>query len=137
DVAPAAYGVVSNVVEVDERVVFLDVWIAVADEAVRWHRLLVRPPRLARGLEVVSDVACRNPAGRAVRSDPVRAATGEGQIVGKARMRNAVVVRGEGPRSQQAVRVRSGRAADDLVVSVVLHHDHEDVIQRGYGRGLH
>src|SRR6266550_959363 len=36
----------------------------------------------------------------------------------------------------ETVDVGRARVADDLAVRVVLHHDHEDVIERGHARGL-
>src|SRR6266550_7909869 len=100
---PAAARVGADVVEVDEWVVFLSVWIAVADEARRWHRLHVGLPRAAARLEVVSDVGCGDPACGAVRRDAIRAAACEREVVRKAGMRYGEVVGGQPVGRQAAV----------------------------------
>src|SRR5207253_1779988 len=55
DVALAAARIVTDVVEVNERIVLLGIWIAVADEACRRHRLLVGLPALPCGFKPVGD----------------------------------------------------------------------------------
>ena len=127
-VAPAC--VRPDVVEVHERIVFLGVWIAVADIARRGHAFHVALPGAAGGFEVVRDVRRGDPAGGAVAGDSVCAATHEAEIVRQAGVADVEVVRRKGARWQKAVDVRRRRAANDLVVGPVLHHDHEDVVVR-------
>ena len=131
----APRGVGADVVEVDERVVLLRVWIAVPDEAGGRHRLLVSLPAAAPVLQGIREVGGRHPARCAVRRDAVRAASGEREVVGQARVRDAEVAGGQRARRQEAVDVGRGGAADDLAVRVVLHHDHEHVVVGRHGRG--
>src|SRR5439155_16977527 len=111
-------GVVADVVEVDQGIVLLHVRVGVANEAGTGHGLLVALPTPPRRLDPVHrDVRLGLEAVRTVVADAERRRAGQGEVVGKARVRDCRVVRGQAVARGEVVDVRRLRRVPyDLAV---------------------
>src|SRR2546423_3124409 len=128
DVGGTAGRVVADVVVVHERVVLHRVVArGRAHVAGRRHVFQVGLPGSTTRLHLVGDVGRAHVAGGAVARDPKCAAGGQREVVGQARMRYPVVVRGQAVAGGQPVGIGRRGATDDAAVFVVFHHDHKDV----------
>src|SRR5438132_4564725 len=124
----AACGVVTDIGEVHEGVVLLRVArVGRAQVTRRGHVLHVRLPGPAAAFHLVCNVGCAHETAGAVAADTKGATCGQGQVLGKARVGDAVVVGRQPVAPGQGVDIRCSRVADDRVVLAVLHHDHEHV----------
>ena len=85
-----------------------------------------------RGVDRDGDAA--SAGGVAVACDAESGSRSHRYVVGKARVGYPVVVGGRAVALRKAVDVWRARAADNLGVRVVLHHDHEHVVEAGHSR---
>src|SRR5438128_1036697 len=126
----AARRIRPDVVVVDPWVVLLHVGIGIADEAGRWHALLVGLPATATGLDLVSEVGRVDPTRRAVAGDAESAPCGQREVVRQAGMADRIRLCRQPVTPRQPVDVRRRGVPNDAGRLFVLHHDDEDVAER-------
>ncbi len=134
----AARGIQPDRVEVNERIMLLNV-VAFASEKA-WFRdiLLIRFPGAASGFDQVREAGRIDEAIAAIALDPKCVTAHQCNIVRQAGMPDCVILREQGVFTRQPVVIRHERIANHGSKLLVLEHDDDDMVEvwnRRFWRG--